>query len=714
MRKLHVFILLMIIIAIAIDVKAATVTKFEASKGIYKVYYSGDVKCKAFKLNNPDRFVVDLIGVSKCSLCDGRSYVNKIDGIEIRECWHKKDADGISKLYNDDVLRISFVDVDISDVKCKSGNGVVIVEYKKESKTKAQNEKGLNEIERISLRKFKTYEMVVVLLKKKPNFNFKKVNNVIYLTINNAYATKAAMLGQDLQRESEVVKSILALKTSEDSVRYVINLKNGAKVGRYYSDSRHVYIIFPIKAEENKVTSETKKQTVKQVTENNGQRNLKRKKILGMDRLISFDVRDAQLKDIFRVFAQISGLNFIIGDDVKGTLTMKLKDVPLDQALDLILQQEGLVAERKGNVVIVMTAQRYQNEKNQQLKALQDKEKLERMKNSITKVIDLNYVTPDYAVTMINKLLYNSKNNTGFIVSDVKNNAIICHDTPENIEKIEKIVKLIDQRKKAVEIDARIVEISKTFERQLGIQWGGTFENYYNAPGTTKTFIAAGNGNNLPANPFNPDLPAPGNDFIVNLPVTLSDAPMAANVGLLIGRADYNIDLKLTAGEIEGYTKIISSPKVITLDNMPAKIESGQEIPYQESAGASGATSISFKEATLSLDVTPHITNNDQIILKIKVNKDSADFSHAVNGEPPINTNTVETTIVVPNGQTVVLGGLVQKTNLKTESGVPGLMRIPLLGWLFKTKRYYNPESELFIFVTPKIVNERQEASYGW
>ncbi len=336
------------------------------------------------------------------------------------------------------------------------------------------------------------------------------------------------------------------------------------------------------------------------------------------------------------------------------------------------------------------------------------------MKNSITKVIDLNYVTPDYAVTMINKLLYNSKNNTGFIVSDVKNNAIICHDTPENIEKIEKIVKLIDQRKKAVEIDARIVEISKTFERQLGIQWGGTFENYYNAPGTTKTFIAAGNGNNLPANPFNPDLPAPGNDFIVNLPVTLSDAPMAANVGLLIGRADYNIDLKLTAGEIEGYTKIISSPKVITLDNMPAKIESGQEIPYQESAGASGATSISFKEATLSLDVTPHITNNDQIILKIKVNKDSADFSHAVNGEPPINTNTVETTIVVPNGQTVVLGGLVQKTNLKTESGVPGLMRIPLLGWLFKTKRYYNPESELFIFVTPKIVNERQEASYGW
>ncbi len=706
MRKLHVFILLMIIIAIAIDVKAATITKFEASKGVYKVYYSGDVKCKAFKLNNPDRFVVDLIGVNKCSLCDGRSYVNKIDGVEIKRCWHKKDADDISKLYNDDVLRISFVDVNISDVKCKNGNGVVVVEYKKESKTKAQSEEGLNEIERISLRKFKTYEMVVVLLKKKPNFNFKKVNNVIYLTINNAYATKAAMLGQDLRRESEVVKSILALKTSEDSVRYVINLKNGAKVSRYYSDSRHVYIIFPVKAEENKVTSETKKQTVKQVTENNGQ-NLKHKKILGMDRLISFDVRDAQLKDIFRVFAQISGLNFIIGDDVKGTLTMKLKDVPLDQALDLILQQEGLVAERKGNVVIIMTAQRYQNEKNQQLKALQDKEKLERMKNSITKVIDLNYVTPDYAVTMINKLLYNSKNNTGFIVSDVKNNAIICHDTPENIEKIEKIVKLIDQRKKAVEIDARIVEISKTFERQLGIQWGG---NYFNQGiKHSATFIGVG-GSSSPIDVSN-GLPPTENfsndNFIVNLPATLSAAP-TSTVSLAIGNvlANYNLDLKLSMGEVEGYTKVLSSPKVITLDNEPAKIESGQQIPYQESAGASGATSVSFKEATLSLEVTPHITNDNQVILKLKITKDSPDYSHTVGGEPPINTNSVQSTVILKDGQTIVIGGLMQKTTEKTTAGVPGLMRIPLLGWLFKTERIYNPQNELYIFVTPHVLNE--------
>ncbi len=508
------------------------------------------------------------------------------------------------------------------------------------------------------------------------------------------------MIKQDLSAESQAVNSIEPVKASSNSVRYVITLKKGVKLSRYYADNRHVYLIFPVKSS---FVEHVKESSAKP----NEEKTAKNRKILNINKPISFDVRDAQLKDIFRVFAQISGLNFIVGNDVKGTLTMKLKDVPLDQALNLILQQEGLVAERHGNVVVIMTAKKYQMEKNQQLKALEEKKRLERLKNSITKVINLNYVTPDYAVSIINKLLYNSqKGVSGFVVSDVKNNAIICHDTPENIKKIERIVRLIDHKKKAIEIDARIVEISKTFERQLGIQWGGSFENYYNAPATTKTFIAAGNGDNLPSNPFNPDLAKPGDDFIVNLPTTLSDAPVAANLGLLIGKADYNIDLKLTAGEIEGYTKIISSPKVITLDNQPAKIESGQQIPYQETAGASGATSVSFKDATLSLEVTPHITNDNQIILKVKVSKNSADFAHAVNGEPPINTNTVQTTVILSNGETLVLGGLVQKTNLKTTSGVPGLMKIPLLGWLFKTKRYYNPENELFIFVTPKIINK--------
>ncbi len=700
-------ILMVALFSLALTANAATITKFKGSKGEYKVYYSGNLKCENFKLNNPERFVVDIIGVNKCSVCDGKLYASKFKNIEIRRCWHKYGFDKIGKIYNKDVLRISFIGPNVEKFVCLKDkkDKIITVRYSAgKTEDKAQSAK-LNEIERVSLRKFNTYEMVVVLLKNRPDFQFKKINNAIYLTINGARASKAALLGQDLQRESSNIKSILAIKTNQSSVRYVINLRKKAKVARYYADSRHIYVIFPIKIDKKQIANDNTKN--KSVNLKNGLSNEKNKNVLGVNRLISFNVRDAQLKDIFRVFAQISGLNFIIGDDVKGTLTMKLKDVPLDQAMNLILQQEGLVAERRGNVVIIMTAQRYQNEKNQQLKALQDKEKLERMKNSVTKVIDLNYITPDYAVDMINKLLYNSEKSSGFIVSDVKNNAIICHDTPDNVGKIEKIVKLIDQKKKAVEIDARIVEISKTFERQLGIQWGGNFFNQ--KINHSKTFIGLG-GANSPidvSSGLPPALNFTNENFIVNLPATLTAAP-TSTVSLAVGNvmANYNLDLKLSMGEVEGYTKVLSSPKIITLDNQPAKIESGQQIPYQETAGASGATSVSFKDATLSLEVTPHITNDNQVILKLKISKDSPDYSHTVGGEPPINTNSVESTVILKNGQTIVIGGLMQQTTEKTVTGVPGLMRIPILGWLFKTKRIYNPQNELYIFVTPHVLNE--------
>ncbi len=697
-------IVVFIVLGFALTAWSGTIKKIVISNSIYSLSYSGSIRCKAFELDNPNRFVVDLIGVDNCKICDGKSYdVNK-SGIEIKQCWHKKGEDSISKLYGKNTLRISFVGVNFKDVKCRDDENkkVITVQYRyPENESQNKNNQGnLNIIERISLRKFNTYEMIVVLLKRKPEFTLKKIGDVIYLTINDTKAVKSALLGQDLQGESSNVKSILAVKTTPNSVKYVINLNHGAKLKRYYADSRHIYVIFPL-------PQSVKMASPVGVTKQKPKKSNKR--ILGMNKLISFDVRDAQLKDIFRVFAQISGLNFIIGSDVKGTLTMRLKDVPLDQAMNLILQQEGLVAERKGNVVIIMTAQRYQREKNQQLRALQDKEKLERLKNSVTKVISLNYITPDYAVKMINKLLYSSKKGMrGFVVSDVKNNDIICRDTPANIRKIEKIVKLIDQRKKAVEIDARIVEISKTFERQIGIQWGGNFlrQNI----GHSKTFIGIG-GINSPIDVTNglpPSQKFTNDNFIVNLPATLTAAPVST-VSLAIGNVitNYNLDLKLSMGEVEGYTKILSSPKVITLDNQPAKIESGQQIPYQQTAGASGATSVSFKSATLSLEVTPHITRNNQVILKLKVSKNSPDYTHTVAGEPPINTNSVETTVILKNGQTIVIGGLMQQTTENTVTGIPGLMRIPLLGWLFKTRKIYNPQNELFIFVTPHILKKQ-------
>ena len=710
MRKLKIIagLLLFVWFLVGVNIKtqSAVVQGINAANGVCEVYYNGNIECNKMELDNPPRVAIDIIGVDKCEICKNGVKIIKDGDVVIRSSLHNRLDDNVYKLYGKPVERIVFVfNNRKKPIICKIDRtkGRIKIVYGKPSEN-------LNLIERVSLRKFKNYEMVVVLLKGKPSYKLKRKGNAIYLTLNNVSAVKEALQRQNLERESFTVKSISADKTSNNSVEYLITLKDNANLKKYYADNRHLYLIFTSKnanvdsatshLANNKIENKSKEQLTNNSDVNNN--------IITTNKLISFDVRDAQLKDIFRVFSQISGLNFIIGDDVKGTLTMKLKDVPLNQAFELILQQEGLVAERKGNIVIIETASRYQKEKMQQLKALKDKEKLERMKNAVTKVINLNYITPDYAIKMVNKLLYNSDKNSGFVVSDVKNNALICHDTAENIAKVEKIIKIIDQKKRAVEIDARIVEISKNFERQLGIQWGGNYFN--NKIKSSNAFVGMGGATSTAdvSNGLPPAEKFTNNNFIVNLPASLSAAPTSA-VTLAVGNvnANYNLDLKLTMGEIEGYTKVLSSPRVVTLDNEPAKIKSGQEIPYQESAGASGATSVSFKDATLSLEVTPHLTKNNQVILDVKVKKDSPDYSHSVGGEPPINKNQVETTVILKDGQTLVIGGLIQRTNEKTVSGVPGLMRIPLLGWLFKTKRLYNPQNELYIFVTPHIISEQ-------
>ena len=173
-------------------------------------------------------------------------------------------------------------------------------------------------------------------------------------------------------------------------------------------------------------------------------------------------------------------------------------------------------------------------------------------------------------------------------------------------------------------------------------------------------------------------------------------------------RANYNLDLKLEAAQTQGYSKIISAPRVITLDNEKANIESGLEIPYQEKTGE-GNTSVTFKKATLRLEVTPHITHNNKIVMEIKVSKDSPDWANVIagTGEPPIKKNEVTSKVIVDNGQTVVIGGLIEETRSKTTTGVPGLMTIPLLGWLFKSEHLQNPHDELLVFVTPKIIPVR-------
>ena len=397
---------------------------------------------------------------------------------------------------------------------------------------------------------------------------------------------------------------------------------------------------------------------------------------------ISFDVRNADIKDVLSVLARVSRLNIITSDEVKGTLTMRLENVPWDQALDLILAQKGLASERIGNVLRITTSQRYISEKQAKRRAIEEEKESERQKRSITAVIKLNYAKADYARNIITMLVYGKGAKPGLIVADVTNNSIIIRDIKENIIKAKRIIKDIDVQRKQVEINARIVQVSKPFERQLGITWGVTYET------------TAGEHTSLDTG------------YIVNLP---SSAGTGGIFDLAIGKigpgANYNLDLQLEASQTQGYSKIISTPHIITLDNEKAKIESGLEIPYQEKTGE-GNTSVTFKKAVLKLEVTPHITHNNKIMMEIKITKDSPDWANVISGtgEPPIKKNEVTSMVIVDDGQTVVIGGLIEETRAKTTTGVPGLMTIPLLGWLFKSEHLQNPHDELLVFVTPRVI----------
>ena len=449
---------------------------------------------------------------------------------------------------------------------------------------------------------------------------------------------------------------------------------------------------------------------------------------------VTISVRNAPVQDVIRMIAKYEGVNVIISNSVKGKVSFYVKDVTPKDAMNSLKIEYNLVTKRiDNNTILVMSSKQYLSSLTSNQGILMSERNTREFKKMLylprkTEVIHLKYANSEKLKKIVQSMfLHQSKSFGDKILVYKRLNDLVINANYPTLYKINDFIKKIDVPPKQIEIDAKIVEISSTYEKSLGIQWGGTFENYYTAPSTNKTFITmtgteesgvesgsstttttsttgTTNAGGFPTNPFNPSLPVSDN-FIVNLPATSRVAPTALNLGLLIGRADYNIDLRITAGELNGYTKIISSPKVLTNDGSEAKISNGQEIPYQETAGASGATSVSFKDATLSLSVLPRVAGNNNIIMNLSISKNSPDYSHSVQGEPPINKQSVKTTITVKNGQTIVIGGLVQKTKEKTESGVPILKSIPLIGWLFDRKDIYNPEYKLYIFITPRIVN---------
>ncbi len=436
---------------------------------------------------------------------------------------------------------------------------------------------------------------------------------------------------------------------------------------------------------------------------------------------LSLNFQNVDVRSLLQVIADFTNLNIITSDSVGGTITLRLKDVPWDQALDIILQSKGLDMRKNGNVLLVAPRDEIATKEKLELEARNQIQELEPLRSEAFVV---NYQKADE----VRRLLVDDKqrllSKRGSVAVDPRTNQLFVQDTVARLEDVRRLLQRIDIPVPQVLIEARIVEASDDFSRSLGVRLGGNTGYPQNVAGgvygsvgglgpsvatgpggtvTTNTSAAGGPGGSSTTN-----LTQTSN--FVNLPAVGIGGYNPAGFALTLVNASLSrvLQLEVSALEQDGLGKVISSPRVVTADKVKAVIEQGTEIPYQQ-ATSSGATSVSFRKAVLKLEVTPQITPEGAIFMDVKVNKDSRG-QETLSG-PAIDTKAVQTQVLVENGGTVVLGGIYEQSDRTQTTKIPLLGDIPYVGWLFKTTSKINNKTELIIFITPRIVSERALAS---
>ena len=431
---------------------------------------------------------------------------------------------------------------------------------------------------------------------------------------------------------------------------------------------------------------------VKRVTEEEKER-IKRAKPHYVGKRISLNFQDIKVRAVLQLLADFTGINVVVSDAVKGNITLRLNNVPWDQALDIIMKTRGLAKRQVGNVMLVAPLKEIAARERQELK---NKKQVNELAPLHAELIQINYAK---ALDVAN--LLKDKNNTllsprGTVSVDVRTNNLWVQDSADKLEEIRGLIHKLDIPVKQVLIEARIVIVDKTFERDLGVRFGITSPNHLSGTINGANSIVGGTA---PANvsPLN-------NRLNVDLPA-VSESANVAKIGLALAKLgkDILLDLELSALEVEGRGEVISSPRLITANQQAAMIKSGTEIPYQQQT-SSGATAIAFKDAVLSLKVTPQITPDHKVILDLTVNQDEP--GQVFLNVPAIDTKEIQTKVLVDNGQTIVLGGIYKQTNKNDVNRVPFLGSIPILGALFRNKALTKDREELLIFVTPKIIEQ--------
>ena len=416
---------------------------------------------------------------------------------------------------------------------------------------------------------------------------------------------------------------------------------------------------------------------------------------------LTLSFQDIEVRSVLQLIADFTGINVVVSDSVTGNITLRLQNVPWDHALDIILRTQGLDKRVRDNVMLVAPAEEIAARERLEAESRQEREELAPLRSEF---IQVNYARANDFANLLRSEETSLLSSRGAVTIDERTNTLIIRDTESNLSDIRDLLNRLDVPVSQVLIESRIVIANDDFSRDLGVRFGASGQGLVGNDYGFRTGGTRPGGLESGGTGFSVD---GAEGMLVDLPVS---SPAGA-VGLSVGRiGDRVLQLELSAMESEGRGEIVSSPRVITANQRTAQIQQGVEIPYQE-ASASGATSVSFQEALLALDVTPQITPDDRIIMDLSVSKDSV--GQIFQDVPSIDTQSVTTQVLVDNGETVVLGGIYERERREEESRVPFFGSLPAVGWLFRSQFTTDQNSELLIFVTPRIMEESLTSASG-
>lgn len=404
---------------------------------------------------------------------------------------------------------------------------------------------------------------------------------------------------------------------------------------------------------------------------------------------ISVDFRNAEIRNVLRFMADSSGYNIVAGENINGRVTIQLKNVPWSEAFKSILQVSGLGFSESGGIIRVLPLGEMEKEQNSRLT---NNNLAEDNLPLMTRLIPVNYSTAESLLSQINGML----SSRGKVSVNERTNVLVVSDVKPKIEQIDQLVQSLDTQTPQILIEARLVEASTQFSRSLGVQWGGSF---FGVKGGSPVGAPGPVGTSVPA-----AAAISNKNYAVNFPVENAPASIGFSMGSLGNMAVLNA--RLSAAENDGQAKTVSMPKIMTLDNKAARITQGFRLPY--SVINSSVTQTQFIDAALELSVTPHATSDGSVRMSINITQNSPDFEHPNPlGIPPIKIKEATTELLVKDGDTAVIGGIFTRSVSSGDNSVPGLSKIPILGWLFKSSNKSEDQSELLVFLTPRLMNRQ-------